>query len=70
MPDAQNETRYIKLSDACSLLNRDVDHIQEFLGDSEIAIETVDDELCIDADALIEHIADTISDLADDENSD
>jgi hypothetical protein len=64
MPDTSEERRFIKLSDACLVLNRDPLHVQEFLEGSEIELETVDDELCIDLDALIEHITDVAMEMA------
>ena len=68
MPNNKDDKRYVTLADACELLNRDVEHIREFFDDTDVEVVTVGDELCVNADALIECITATIDDLADDES--
>lgn len=56
MNNSNEEKHYIALSDVCLLLNRDPVHVQEFFKGSEVEPETVDGNVVMDVQGLLEHV--------------
>lgn len=61
-----NRERYILLSDVCKLLNRDPEQLDEFF-DGQVEIVTIDDELCVSEQELLDFIADKIAEKVESE---
>ena len=59
-------TQYLLFRDACRLLNRMPDDLDEFFGEA-VEIETVDGQLVVNLQTLLDHIADVATEMTESE---
>ena len=60
------EKQYITLASVCLLLNRDPNQLDELFGES-VEVETVDDQLVVNLQVLLDHIEDTATEMIESE---